>query len=450
LWQTGRDMEIRKKMWPAEAIGKAEKGFMGLGFLILLMVIIIGPVLLFSTLVSQGVVAPLAEASFSVSLVVQTCPSCTTWVEGAPITTSTMQLYSATPSSFNTVAQNDQAVYFPEGRMDIDKDSTVQQTVFEKQSEIALVTNSERYNSFHLATSQAVYINIEASLTFKRETDTGGYVGPPTTIRMPSCACKVGFEHLCQLCTSIPSNETAIAFASMFEAANALIDPVNTDLILVPGALAGVIKTDASGTAIDTSLKQNGDFRNNSMALSIIDNIGYVAAWDVKKYSCDITYTGVCRSADETQVNSLGGDPVFAFIMAPVYATDGTGGALLSIGIVTVYITIVYAIGRFLRLVFDKESLRVIYLEIPRPDDLVDLATGAAIARHYKDLPMEFKLYNCLIKIMRSPETLIALGGADLTGYGARRNDDPPYPELLCDEDRERIRRRRRKNRNKK
>ncbi|KAF4701545.1 hypothetical protein FOZ63_013955, partial [Perkinsus olseni] len=33
--------------------------------------------------------------------------------------------------------------------------------------------------------------------------------------------------------------------------------------------------------------------------------------------------------------------------------------------------------------------------------------------------------------ILRSPETLIAIGGADLTGYGAYRNDQPPYPDLL-------------------
>jgi len=131
--------------------------------------------------------------------------------------------------------------------------------------------------------------------------------------------------------------------------------------------------------------------------------------------------------------------------LAPVQSSNGTGGALLSVGIVTIYITVVYAIGRFLRYVFDKESLRVIYLEIPRTDDLLDLATGASIARHYKDLPMEFKLYNCLIKVLRSPETLIALGGADVTGYGVGRHDDPPFPELLSQQDQERLRRRRKK-----
>jgi hypothetical protein len=230
----------------------------------------------------------------------------------------------------------------------------------------------------------------------------------------------------------------------MFAAANSLIDPVDTSLVLVPGALSELVRIDGAGTVIDTSLVQ---YANKSMALAIVNATGYAAVWD---NTCGLKYAGICNQANETEVDIDGTDPSFSFIMAPVLPSTGTGGALLSIGIVTVYITIVYAIGRFLRLVFDKESLRVIYLEIPRPDDLVDLATGAAIARHYKDLPMEFKLYNCLIKIMRSPETLIALGGADLTGYGARRTDDPPYPDLLCDEDRERIRRRRRKNRSKK
>ena len=441
LWQTGRDMEIRKKMWPAEPIGKAEKGFMGFGFLLLLMFLIIGPVVLFSTLVSPGVVAPLSTASLSVSVIVQTCTDCSYWYEGAPLSSSSMQLFGATPSSISTLTQAEQDAFFPNGRADIDKDSTVQRINFEKQSEIPLILNSERFQSFTTSTAQSVYINIETSLTFQRQTETGGYVGPPSTIRMPSCACKQGFERLCSQCTSIPANETQAAFTSMYNAANALIDPTNTSLVLVPGVLAQVINIDALGAIVDTSLQSYPDFQNKSMAVAIIETSGYVSVWSG---TCGLNYAGICPGIDESAANTQGVDPTFSFIMAPVLASEGTGGALLSVGIVTVYITIVYAIGRFLRLIFDKESLRVIYCEIPRTDDLVDLATGAAIARHYKDLPMEFRLYNCLIKIMRSPETLIALGGADLSGYGARRTDNPPHPELLAEEDQERIRRRRR------
>jgi hypothetical protein len=437
LWQTGREMEIRKKMWPAEPIGKLEKGFMGLGFLLLLMAIIIGPVLLFSKLVSPGVVAPLNQAALSVSLVVQTCPGCSSWFEGAPVSSASLQLYGATPSSIATLTSSEQEIYFPNGRSDIERDSTVQKIEFEKQTETMLVLNNERYISFVSATSQAVFINLETSLTFQRLTESGGYAGPPATVRMPSCACKEGFERLCQSCNRVAASETSLAFDSIYAAAVALLDPANTDLVLTPGALTQVIRIDATGAVADTS-----QFANKSMAVGIVETSGYISIWDG---SCGLSFTGICPNFNESAVNSTGVDPSFAFIMAPYLSSDSTGGSLLSIGIVTVYITIVYAIGRFLRLVFDKESLRVIYLEIPRPDDLVDLATGAATARHYKDLPMEFRLYNCLIKIMRSPETLIALGGADLSGYGARRTDEPPHPDLLSEEDLERIRRRRRK-----
>jgi hypothetical protein len=198
-----------------------------------------------------------------------------------------------------------------------------------------------------------------------------------------------------------------------------------------------VVKIDSTGTLVDTS-----SFGNATMAIAVLTSTGYVAGWNG---DCGLVSAGICPGVPETLINANGTDISFTFILAPVAPNDGAGGALLSIGIVTVYITIVYAIGRFLRLVFDKESLRVIYLEIPRPDDFLDLATGATIARHFKDLPMEFRLYNCLIKVMRSPETLIALGGADLTGYGAYRRDDPPFPDLLAPEDQDRIRRRRRR-----
>jgi hypothetical protein len=349
-------------------------------------------------------------------------------------------LFGATPSSISTLTQTEQENFFPNGRLDTEADSTVQQLLFEKQSETSLILNSERSRSFAEATADAVFINLETSLTFQRTTASGGYVGPPKTIRMPSCACKSGFGHLCSACQSVPSNETELAFASIFAAANALIDPADTNLIIAPGVLKQVIQLDPMGAIIDNARSYSSS--NQSMAVAIVNTSGYISVWPG---TCGLSFTGICASAQELDANTTGTDPIFSFILAPVLSGETAGGTFLSVGIVTVYITIVYAIGRFLRLVFDKESLRVIYCEIPRPDDLVDLATGAAIARHYKDLPMEFRLYNCLIKIMRSPETLIALGGADLSGYGARRNDDPPHPDLLCEEDRERIRRRRRR-----
>jgi hypothetical protein len=342
---------------------------------------------------------------------------------------SELQLFAATPSVIRTLSDTEAAPFFPNGRMDVEEASSVQAIEFERESEIDALRNPERFATFANMVPSAVVLDIETVLTFER---SGGIA---KTITMPACACASGFESLCTDCTD--ADDMAAAFVAMKRAVNSLIDPTNAELAVVPHALTPVIKVDSAGNLIKTTT-----FANTTMAIAALNITGYVASWSG---DCGLDYAGICPGVSETLINTNGTDVSFSFILAPVAPNDGASGALLSIGIVTVYITIVYAIGRFLRLVFDKESLRVIYLEIPRPDDFLDLATGASIARHYKDLPMEFRLYHCLIKVMRSPETLIALGGADLTGYGASRRDDPPFPELLAAEDQDRLRRRRRR-----
>ena len=441
MWTTKRDMETRKRFWPAEPIQKLEKGFMGCGLLLLLMLVIIGPVLVFSTLISPGTIAPISQSALRVTLVAQTCPGCQSWSARAPISTSKLALYSSLPEAIETLSFTDAQKYIPQGNVNVDSSTTVQALTYSKGSDATLQASAERLAAFKAAVASAVMLDIETTLMFKRESGDGGYVGAETIVRMPACACQVGFSELCSGCQSSSTASASVQFAAMRQATLSLLDDTATDVVYLPSKTVSVVQVDASGSV------QIPQFTNTSSVLAVLENQGFVAGWTS---SCNqLDYVGVCPGATELEIVTSGKDPQFVFIMSPVNSSDSAGGALLSIGIATVYITIVYAIGRFLRIVFDKESLRVIYLEIPRPDDFLDLATGASIARHYKDLPMEFRLYNCLIKVMRSPETLIALGGADLTGYGTGRHDDPPHPDLLSEDDRERLRRRRVKSRQK-
>jgi hypothetical protein len=437
MWQTKRDMETRKKFWPAEPIRKVEKAFCGCGLLLLLMLVIIGPVLLFSTLISAGTVAPIVDSTVYVSIRTQTCSNCDSYTSSSAISTSEMNIYKSVPSSMVTVDAADAAQYLPSGYV-VDPSYTVQVLDLSKGSDDVINIFSDRFAFFNSTVENAVMINFDVELNFIRRAD--GYQGPLSTVSMPSCACKSGFESLCDGCYQTSSVPMSVQFSSILTATMELLNPSQNPLVYIPQVFPTLVEVDSTN-----ALKEQ-TFSNSSIAVAILTDRGQLAGWEAN--SCGgPEYAAVCPGKNGTSILSEGSDPKFTIVLAPVYSSDSTGGALLSIGIVTVYITIVYAIGRFLRLVFDKESLRVIYLEIPRPDDFLDLATGASIARHHKDLAMEFKLYNCLIKVMRSPETLIALGGSDLTGYGAGRHDDPPHPDLLGDEDRTRLLRRRRKKR---
>ena len=92
------------------------------------------------------------------------------------------------------------------------------------------------------------------------------------------------------------------------------------------------------------------------------------------------------------------------------------GASISNISVIGLYATFVFAIGKFIRLFFANISQRVIYEEMPKPDDLMDLCESIYIARAEGDLYNEQRLYELLIRIYRSPEILIKLTGTGIEG----------------------------------
>eukprot|EP00434_Breviolum_minutum_P020101 symbB.v1.2.017726.t2/scaffold1366.1/size123243/2 len=90
--------------------------------------------------------------------------------------------------------------------------------------------------------------------------------------------------------------------------------------------------------------------------------------------------------------------------VAPTPAGDSSSSSYSLMGI---YLGVVYTIGRFLRLVFQDSSQRVIYEEMNDTESLQDLCSGIYIARITGDLKSEYAFYYQLIRIFRSPELLL-------------------------------------------
>lgn len=61
-------------------------------------------------------------------------------------------------------------------------------------------------------------------------------------------------------------------------------------------------------------------------------------------------------------------------------------GNALNLSVVGLYATIVIAIGRFIRLIFDRISQRVIYEEMPNTEHLFEICEGIFIAQLEGDL----------------------------------------------------------------
>ena len=101
-----------------------------------------------------------------------------------------------------------------------------------------------------------------------------------------------------------------------------------------------------------------------------------------------------------------------------VYNEHAIGSAfaqIMSFSVFGLYATIVLAIGRFIRMIFDRIAERVIYEEIPQTDYLSELCEGIWIARLEGDLEKEHKLYTLLIgTIFRSPESMLKITGTEI------------------------------------
>ncbi|CAE8741522.1 unnamed protein product [Polarella glacialis] len=91
--------------------------------------------------------------------------------------------------------------------------------------------------------------------------------------------------------------------------------------------------------------------------------------------------------------------------VSPVPVSEGSSGT--SYGVMGIYLGVVYTIGRFLRMVFQDSSKRVIYEELHETELLEDLCNGIYIARITGDLVMEYEFYYELLRIFRSPELLL-------------------------------------------
>lgn len=85
--------------------------------------------------------------------------------------------------------------------------------------------------------------------------------------------------------------------------------------------------------------------------------------------------------------------------------------SLVSMSVIGIYVTIVYAVGRFLRIIFDRYSERVIYEELPETQKLFEICEGIFIAQLEGDMRSEKRLYDLLITVYRSPELMIKMTG---------------------------------------
>lgn len=111
----------------------------------------------------------------------------------------------------------------------------------------------------------------------------------------------------------------------------------------------------------------------------------------------------------DKQATGFGDDLVL--ILYNESAMSSALSGVMSMSVIGIYVTIVYAVGRFLRIIFDRYSERVIYEELPETGKLFEICEGIFIAQLEGDMVNEKRLYDLLITVYRSPELMLKMTG---------------------------------------
>ena len=77
-----------------------------------------------------------------------------------------------------------------------------------------------------------------------------------------------------------------------------------------------------------------------------------------------------------------------------------------SYGIIGLYVAVVFAVGRFLRIIISGLTTRIMYEDLPNPAPVLKICSDCVLAREFQDFDTEETLYWHLITLFRSPEAL--------------------------------------------
>lgn len=100
--------------------------------------------------------------------------------------------------------------------------------------------------------------------------------------------------------------------------------------------------------------------------------------------------------------------------------STGTG----NMDVITFYATFIIVIGNAVRGIISGEAEKIVLTEMPEPKKLINLCEGIKISRYRQNLDREEHLYYVLIDFMRSPEILKKLTKSSLEKLRERREND--------------------------
>ncbi|CAL1145384.1 unnamed protein product [Cladocopium goreaui] len=359
LYKTKCDMNARKYVKPAFERPVREKLLQGGLFLLALFVLIVGPITYFST----------ANLFLKSNLVYMGSLKANLEVEMTGGGISQLPLYDTAQADIDTLSSDDAkrfAVSHPNvGNSD---DLNLQKVKFPMSADnLWLVSNSLRQKVATQLGSNGTKANLVVTYQFQGNlTTTGRGIG-----RTPPVALS---EDQVNTLAKVLQNTSFEGEAS----------------IDVPCSIQTAILIDSSGQL--TAMGANISLRLTLSASSPLPQ------WSM---------AGSCNPCSSLEAGNSSCSITFDVASEKVAPTPTGDSSSTSYSLMGIYLGVVYTIGRFLRLVFQDSSQRVIYEEMNDTELLQDLCSGIYIARITGDLESEYGFYYELIRIYRSPELLL-------------------------------------------
>jgi len=364
LYRTQRDMMLRRCYPPAAPRPGHEKVLQGGLLLLALFALIVAPIALFSTLNPSLQSNQVTSATLTGSLIVQAVN------EGI----RTMQIYEATQSQI--LPQTSTSYDFDSSRMDL---WSVEFPIpAEHFFDVSPAVREHMARVLSLPGTIAKF-QVQYTLQLNGAEHTGQDV--TTTKRV------------------VLDQNRSSDFSQLLNQSNS----AETVSITIPGALSPTVRVNSlmkateSGTAkaLKLSLQQ-------TRTANEVPGMWYM-----------VQDSKTCQ-ANATDSNPGGGCSISLLVTSEKSAPAPVGGSSTgsSWGVVGLYLGVVLTVGRFLRMVFQGASKRVIYEELPDTSLLQDLCNGIYIARIQRQLTTEYTLYYQLMQLYRSPELLLNVSGA--------------------------------------
>lgn len=358
LYRTKRDMETRRWVTAGAARPNLEKLCQGGLLLIVLFILIVAPIAMFSGLNPALKSNILTSASLTGSLLVQSGNS----------GIRRLVLYKAEQASISPAS--DQT--FDESQID------VSEVFFPTVSDSFLYTSADLQvviaRTLEAEHAEA-WFQLEFSLEFNGDSSINGNAKGSK---------RVAFS----------SNQTAALSAFLSNGS------ISTDL-LISGAISSTVRVSSRMDVTSVPPLCN-------LQLTIRDSVGYGFGMSQRNdASCICNTVNPATNGIADQQSCAIHLLVASEKVAPNIVSTGSTTSGSSWSVIGIYLGVVYAVGRFLRLIFQDASKRIIYEELPNTSLLLDLCNGIYIARIQRLLQTEYKLYHQLLHIYRSPELLL-------------------------------------------